>query len=43
VSQLLDAPLGTQPFQRHRRPPQRHTPGTDALEKARGKRKAKGG
>jgi hypothetical protein len=43
VSQLLDAPLGTQPTQRRRRPPERHTPGTDALGKARGKRKAKGG
>jgi hypothetical protein len=42
ASQLDDAPPATQPTQLHRQPPRRHKPGTDALGKARGKRKAKG-
>jgi hypothetical protein len=43
ASQLNDAPLATQPAQRRRQPPRRHTPGTYALGEARGKCKAKGG
>ncbi|CAN6327793.1 unnamed protein product [Urochloa humidicola] len=42
MSQLPDAPPSTQPIQRRRRPPVRHTPGTDALGKAKGKGKARG-
>jgi hypothetical protein len=42
ASQLDDALSTTQPTQRRCQPPRRHTPGTDALGKAQGKRKAKG-
>ncbi|CAN6305867.1 unnamed protein product [Urochloa humidicola] len=40
MSQLLDAPASSQPARRRRRPPVRHTPGTDALGKAKGKGKS---
>ncbi|CAN6215829.1 unnamed protein product [Urochloa humidicola] len=39
LSQLPDAPASSQPARRRRRPPARHTPGTDALGKGKGKGK----
>ncbi|CAN6218399.1 unnamed protein product [Urochloa humidicola] len=39
LSQLPDAPASSQPARRLRRPPARHTPGTDALRKGKGKGK----
>jgi hypothetical protein len=42
ASQLNDTPPTTQPTQRRRQSPRRHTLGTDALGNARSKREAKG-
>ncbi|CAO2043452.1 unnamed protein product [Urochloa humidicola] len=39
MSQMPDAPRSSQPAQRRRRPPVRHTPGTDALGRGKGKGK----
>ncbi|CAN6174337.1 unnamed protein product [Urochloa humidicola] len=39
MSQMPDAPPSSQPAQRRRRPPVRHTPGTDALARGKGKGK----